>query len=409
MSKEKRQFQKEEKKRQRDEIKKQKLQDKKRQRDQKLEMTRSQQQEDGKFASLEIAYLLSSSSSSTTTTTTNMNPFVQNMLEYLKEEGYPHYKHISINNHNNVNLGNGITCMEFIRRDYHGLGGAETAIQLLDNKEDVEYMNVIVFIVHDPMIFLWPLLISDSQNNNNNNNNNNEDYPSFQQWISSLRQHYNQQRTHSKTCLSHARNHYQNTTTTTTTTTTSSSSSTNVRFLMIVNQESIISTSKLKRSKCQDLFQNIILYALMECQLECEFLSNETYMLDWIKNICRSLHDAPYYEPATELHCIPNYAQGRSTTDDNGDDIVPLLRCFPRMGDFRKPRQLCQTYPNLVMLWQDYHSTEYTQEEKELLVAHAICQSNPTSNNHIQPRFERKLSEQMFHFFTSSNPEEIID
>ena len=85
--------------------------------------------------------------------------------------------------------------------------------------------------------------------------------------------------------------------------------------MVILSKEDIIRTAS-SRKVADNILQNVTVWFLMEMDIECIFVDHDSHVVDWICDLTRSLSEAPYYEDATELHCVPKYAK------------KSLFRCF---------------------------------------------------------------------------------
>ena len=142
--------------------------------------------------------------------------------------------------------------------------------------------------------------------------------------------------------------------------------------------------------------QDALVWLLTEEQVEYHQTANAEETAEYLLNLTRALSEAPYYEDATELHCIKKIKAdaGASTPDEKVTDVwMRMLQQIPSMSE-KKARRLVQRYPNMNSLVNAYEDPSLSEAERRELVSGFL----------VEGKIQKKLSDTLYRLMMTDEP-----
>ena len=337
----------------------------------KKRLVQQEQQANGKFSSQEIGVYMEEGLSSN-------EDFGGSLIKGLQDAGYS----VAIAKKRDVG-GTGPTnekmiqgCIQWVRRD-HLLGGATNALESVQGKqnEEIEWMDVVAIVFYDCTKF-FSLLEQEK------NDIAYDEYPLLQSWLHQVRSSIRKG---------------------------GGESNKNPRIILVLHQAILQLTLQwTKGGKRRTSFsptneeelQDAITWLLMEEQVECEITANSTETIDFVTSLTRALSELPYYENATELHCVKKL----KVDSKNADPLEKARSCWkrqlqqiPGMSE-AKATYLTSVFPTARSLMEKYEDDTVTETDKRFLLSHYIQEGRNAS----------KMSDSIYRLMTGTNEMELI-
>jgi len=178
------------------------------------------------------------------------------------------------------------------------------------------------------------------------------------------------------------------------------------------------SVTAVKPSVDDDRLEEAIAYLLLEEQIECTmFPPGPTEVTDYLRSLTRALSEAPYYEEATDLHCVKkikralclnqlyndsssNYGCAKKADEVARDTWYRMLQKIPRVSSVAASNIIRHfpTLRSLMDIYFDKNCTRLTSNQKKLALANSVDMRTTRAT----------LSESVYRLFMSQDPDELI-
>jgi hypothetical protein len=147
-------------------------------------------------------------------------------------------------------------------------------------------------------------------------------------------------------------------------------------------------------------FQDATQWLLIQFQVECVICPTIESIQSNFHKMTRGLAEAPYVNKVTEFQCIKKIKQTTAASDDLSKAKDVWTRQLQMLPGVSEPmaRNLTQSYPTMMSLWQAYQDVDDDGCRPQQLVA----------GDFTNVRRQAKLSESIYRVMTSDNPNEMV-